>query len=350
VAAALSLVVACSGDAGATGQVPDPGPCPAVDIAPVDPDATPAARCAAGRLDEWRRMGVMAIGQQLEVQEPTRMRQPLESLAPLTVPVVGFDFAELLNAQAYFEHDPVPFLADLFRSGTVLTASWHADNPGTDGNYADRGWTDLRQLLDPATPAAIAFWGDYDKVLGQAARLQEAGAAVLFRPLHEASGGWFWWGHPDAGVYRALYAAMQDRAAAAGVHNLLWGYAANPRVYSHDLDPLPLVPARIDLGGIDIYDEIIEQPRNRITITDYRRLAAVVPRMALTETGPYQSTTGFWNPRAITDTLRGDRLYATYAMLWRDDPSPGFIYQVSSLSGGPAWLASCPGGLCRLRP
>lgn len=347
--AATALLVACSGSAGASEAGPDPGPCPAISVPLVDPQATRSAQCAAGRLDEWRRTGVMAIGQQLDVQEPVRMREPLQSLAPLTVPLIGFDFAELLNAQKYFAHDPVPYLADLFRAGTVLTASWHADNPGADGNYADRSWTDLRQLLDPATPAAVAFWADYDAVLDQALRLQEAGAAVVFHPLHEASGGWFWWGHPDAAVFRALYAKLQDRAAARGVHNLVWAYAANPRIYSHDLDPLTLLPARVDLGGLDVYDEIAESPRNRIPTTDYRRLAAAVPRMALTETGPYQSRTGFWNPRAITETLRQEGLYAAYAMLWRDDPAPGFVYQVSSLSGGRAWLAGCPDGLCSLR-
>ncbi|MHB1166277.1 MAG: glycosyl hydrolase [Candidatus Nanopelagicales bacterium] len=350
VVAVLVPVVLLGGAAAALSTRTDPAPCPAPVIAPVDPAEAPSALCAAGRLDAWQAQGVMAIGQQLDVQEEQRMRQPLESLEPSRPAVVGFDFAELLNALAYFDNDPVPYLAGLFESGSVLTATWHADNPGTDGDYADRTWTDLAQLLDPATPAAAAYWTDYDRLLEQALRLQEAGAAVVFKPLHEASGGWFWWGRPDPATYRALFAAMQERAAARGVHNLLWAYAANPRVYAQDLDPLALLPASIDLGGLDVYDVAIEQPWNRVTTTDFRRLAAKVPRMAFTEVGPYRSTTGDWSPKAITDTLRSERLYAAFALLWRDDPEPGFVYQVSSLTGGQQWLAGCPGGLCPLVP
>ena len=46
---------------------------------------------------------------------------------------------------------------------------------------------------------------------------------------------------------------MQARAAAAGVHNIVWAYAAN-RWTSGVRDPRTLVPDRVDLGGLDSYD------------------------------------------------------------------------------------------------
>jgi len=51
---------------------------------------------------------------------------------------------------------------------------------------------------------------------------QKQGIPILFRPLHEASGKWFWWGAEDAKAYKALYVYMHDFFTSAGIHNLLW--------------------------------------------------------------------------------------------------------------------------------
>ena len=314
-------------------------------IPPVDPQATQAARCAAATLDDWRSRDVMGVGQQLDVQEPARMRAPLEELEPLRPAVVGFDFDELLNAQAFFGHDPVPYLTGLARDGLLLTATWHPGNPVTGGRFDDRSWSSIDELLDPASAPSASFWPAYDELLAQARRFQDEGVAVIFKPLHEASGDWFWWGAAAPDTYRELFAQMQTRAYASGVHNLLWGYAANPQRYDTDGDPIAYLPASIDLAGLDVYDD---EGSTSLTITDYRDLQDVAPRMALTEVGPRGSTSGAWSPTVITDTLRSEGLYAAFALLWRDEPQPGNRYQISSLDGGVPWLESCPNGLCSL--
>ena len=110
-------------------------------------------------------------------------------------------------------------------------------------------------------------------------------------------------------------------------------------------DGVDLLPASIDLAGLDVYDD---EGSTSLTITDYRDLQDVAPRMALTEVGPRGSTSGAWSPTVITDTLRSEGLYAAFALLWRDEPQPGNRYQISSLDGGVPWLESCPNGLCSL--
>ena len=292
----------------------------------------------------------MGVGQQLDVQQPATMRQPLDALGDLHPAVIGFDFAELLNAQAYFDNDPVPYLSELAHAGRLLTATWHAANPVTGGNFNDRSWTSIGELLDPQSAAAKAFWPQYDQVLEQARRFQDNDVSIIFKPFHEASGGWFWWGKPEPETYKALFAELQKRAYDAGIHNLLWAYAANPKKYDTDHDPVALLPAAVDLVGVDTYDDATVRPDDQLALNDYERLAAIAPRMAITETGPYNSTSGDWNPAVITDTLRTTGQYAEYAMLWRDDPVSGYKYQVSSLTDGLTWLASCPDGLCSLTP
>ena len=52
---------------------------------------------------------------------------------------------------------------------------------------------------------------DIDAIAEQLKRLQDAGVPVLWRPLHEASGGWFWWGNAGAEAYKELYVLLYDR-------------------------------------------------------------------------------------------------------------------------------------------
>ncbi len=51
---------------------------------------------------------------------------------------------------------------------------------------------------------------------------QSQGIPIIWRPLHEASGRWFWWGAEDGAAYKKLYIYMFDYLREAGVHNLIW--------------------------------------------------------------------------------------------------------------------------------
>ena len=328
---------------------------------PVDPQATGEAICLLTRIDRWRAAGLMGVGQQLNIS--SLAETAFEPLAELDDPVavVGFDLEELAKTGEYqypFLDEQLDHLLTLADQGAVLTASWHATNPGTGGDYTDRSWRTLEALLKPRTAAARAFWADFDEKLELLRRFEDGDGgrhgrtAVVFRPLHEANGGFFWWGKPDPKVYRTLWKRMQERAAAAGVHNIVWAYAAN-RWTAGVKDPRPLVPAEVDLGGLDSYDP--ERGRtnlkDRLWLEGYPRVTPV-PRMALTEVGPHGSATGAWDPTVITRTVRKAGIRPAWAMLWFDDGNgrDGITgkKQIGSLSGGRAWLRTCPNGLCAI--
>jgi mannan endo-1,4-beta-mannosidase len=64
---------------------------------------------------------------------------------------------------------------------------------------------------------------DIDAIAKQLLVLQEAGVPVLWRPLHEASGGWFWWGASGAEAYKELYVLLYDKLTNEyGLNNLIW--------------------------------------------------------------------------------------------------------------------------------
>lgn len=64
---------------------------------------------------------------------------------------------------------------------------------------------------------------DIDAIAEQLLILKEAKVPVLFRPLHEASGGWFWWGASGPEAYKELYRLLYDRLTNEyGLDNLIW--------------------------------------------------------------------------------------------------------------------------------
>ncbi|WP_459975806.1 glycosyl hydrolase [Nocardioides pyridinolyticus] len=318
-------------------------------VALVDPDATTAARCLATRLDRWKAAGLMGVGQQLNMSSD-QYAAPLTALGARRVSVVGFDLWELGKTKRYefpFYDRALADLVAMAQDGAVLTASWHAPNPHTGRSYDDRSWHDLGALLRD-TPEADAFWADFDEQLTVLAELQAAGVPVVFRPFHEVNGDWFWWGRPSASTFTKVYAELQERAWAAGVHNVVWAYSFNAVTGSHISDPAKLVPAAVDLAGLDSYWPATGSHRGdqAPSMAGYAAVAKRVPRMAITEVGPLADPRGVWKPSVVTSVARAQRKQPVWALLWVDDAAG--LKQISSLTGGPAWLDSCPNAFCVL--
>ena len=314
----------------------------------VDPAADLAARCLAARLDRWRGAGLMGVGQQLNMSS-SAYADPLTRLGTRRVSVVGFDLWELGKTRNYefpFFDQAFTDLVAMAQGGAVLTASWHTPNPHTGREYNDRTWHDLGALLDPATPEAQAFWTGYDEQLAVLAALQDEGVAVVFRPFHEVNGDWFWWGRPNATTFRKVYRQLQDRAWAAGVHNVLWGYSFAASDRRGIAAPQTLVPARVDVAGIDSYYPSTGSHRRgqAPSMDGYAAVAKRVPRMAFTEIGPAADTKKSWRAAIVTATAKAQARRPLWALLWVDDAA-GYK-QISSLNGGLSWLDSCPFGFC----
>lgn len=314
-------------------------------VALVDPEARTEARCLAARLDRWKAARLMGVGQQLNMSND-QYAAPLAALGDRRVSVVGFDLWELGKTKTYefpFYDRAIADLIVMAQDGAVLTASWHAPNPHTGGPYNDRSWHDLGALLED-TPAADAFWADYDEQLGVLLELQAAGVAVVLRPFHEVNGDWFWWGRPAAATFKRVYAELQERAWAAGVHNVVWAYSFNAVTGRHIADPVTLLPRAVDLAGIDSYWPATGSHRSLApSMKGYAAVAQRVPRMAVTEIGP-ATDAGRWKASLVTSTAKAQKKRPVWSLLWVDDA--GGHKQISSLPGGLAWLDSCPYGFC----
>ena len=317
----------------------------------------------AGQFDQWADGGVMAVGQQVNLDDDA-WTEPLNALAPNDVRVIGFDLKELATAAALGK-DRVPDLITLAEQGHVLVATWHADNPFSGQPSWDMTDTDkVAELTDPAG-AGLAyerFWSDWDEIIATVGRLRDAGVPIILRPLHEANGQWYWWAHQDPAVFKELWTQMRTRVEDAGMHNVLWHFAAAPRTYNEIQDPLALLP-EVDFAGLDTYD--CEQPGTRaeelecgggrdysedmVDFTSYADLQGAVPRMSLSEVGPQFSFDGSWDPSTVTTSAVENGFRPVYAMFWFDDQREGrppMAKQLASLQGGKEWLSTCTQALC----
>ena len=79
--------------------------------------------------------------------------------------------------------------------------------------------------------------------------LRDADIPVLWRPYHEAAGGWFWWGK-DAASFKSLWIAMFNYFKTEGLDNLIWVWTTE----GNDADWYP-GDQYVDIVGRDVYNK-----------------------------------------------------------------------------------------------
>jgi mannan endo-1,4-beta-mannosidase len=116
--------------------------------------------------------------------------------------VYGWDLGGLERAGNANNIDGVPFkkmkqfIQEAYQRGGVITISWHLDNPLTGGGAWDTAHGTMASVL-PGGANHELFKTWLDKVANFMSSLKGADKElipVLFRPYHELTGTWFWWG------------------------------------------------------------------------------------------------------------------------------------------------------------
>lgn len=140
-------------------------------------------------------------------------------------------------------------------AGIPVTMCWHWNAPEKyltgewySGFYKEEVNIDLDKIMDGTdTEGYELLMSDMEVIANELKVLHEADVPVLWRPLHEASGGWFWWGDCSAESYIELYRLMYDKFTNEyGLNNLIWVWnGQDPTWYPGD--------DVVDIVGEDIY-------------------------------------------------------------------------------------------------
>lgn len=154
-------------------------------------------------------------------------------------------------------------------TGGVVGLMWHWNAPGSDTVYAEQtdfslvsalSDTDIDLLAvtpydeaatwaakDEITDECLMLLRDIDDMAAQLRKFDHMGIPILWRPLHEAGGGWFWWGADGASAYTQLWKLLYTRFTEYhDLHHLIWIWNGQSDSY--------LVPSdSYDIASVDIY-------------------------------------------------------------------------------------------------
>lgn len=151
--------------------------------------------------------------------------------------LVGIDFLFTdRKYNWYSDNTPVTDAIDYYNRNGIPAMCWHWRDPSRkteafysqSGNATDYTTFDITKVNDPASAEYTAMLSDIDFVANQLKRAQTANVPILWRPLHEAAGGWFWWGK-DGPSCKKLWQIMYNRMVVThGLKNLIWVYTKQP--------------------------------------------------------------------------------------------------------------------------
>ncbi len=213
--------------------------------------------------------------------------------------ILGFDYMyySSLSKERLTEPQYTTELAiDWWNKGGIVTFCWHwyspkdivdaADNPWNKSFYKTATNFDLAAAMNEQDPEGYDLLiKDIDLISAQLKILQENGVPVLWRPLHEASGGWFWWGTAGSENYKALWNLMYDRMVNYhGLNNLIWVWNGQ----HNDTDPLASWypgDATVDIIGEDIYADKHDYSSQVERFAIAMQYTSANKILALTETG-----------------------------------------------------------------
>jgi len=153
---------------------------------------------------------------------------------------------------------------------------------------------------------------------------------IIFRPWHENTGSWFWWGEKlcTADEYKALWNMLQDKLKADGFDNLVWAYSPGMAADLTEEKFMERYPGndRIDLIGVDGYqwgskeDFMAQLDQNLGMITRFCEKNGKIA--ALTETGLKNLTDPTWWTSSLKPVV--EKYPISYLLVWRNDKNEWF--------------------------
>ena len=256
--------------------------------------------------------------------------------------VMGFDIGKIEH-ESEKNIDNVSFdiirreMIRHYERGGMITVSWHADNPLTGSDSWDVNSDNVVRAILPGGEKHTLFLGWLDRAAAffNALTTEEGiKIPVLFRPWHEHTGSWFWWGKDLCSVeeYTALWEMTRRHFDSAGVNNLLYAYS--PDLQGAGAIYMERYPGDqyVDLLGLDGYHR-----NNEEGIAAYQSsLNTILSFMteegrkrdkpiALTETGLEAIPIADWWTSVLFPVL--DRYPVSYVLVWRNARErPGHYY------------------------
>ncbi len=237
--------------------------------------------------------------------------------------------------------DDVPFdtmrklIIESYLRGGVTTISWHEYSPlsGKDS------WADTNDTVNLTVEAIIPGGSHHDIFTQHLDRVAEfllsletpdgTKIPVIFRPFHENTGSWFWWGtkHCTTEQYKTLFRFTVDYLKTErGIHQLLYCYSPNGG-FSSEEDYLQRYPGDeyVDILAFDQYRIKSNEESGESAIRSMEVLADMAAERnklyAFSETGDYGLTTENWFTAHLLPIINANEKTRgiAYVLVWRNE-------------------------------
>lgn len=238
-------------------------------------------------------------------------------------------------------------LIDYAKAGGLITINFSPQNPwGNDesdlvknpGNQDSTlsgtqtgmpAGASLNDLIDATKPVNVAWMRKLDRVAAALRELRDAGVIVLFRPMQEPNGSWFWWGmksHPnDPSPYVNVFKHMRDYFTnTKKLNNLLWVYSPNASMGETNSSTWNRT---VDWAypGTDYVDIIAGTTYNdSIILADYSTYVKMNKPLGIAELGPKTdgpaAAKGTWDTHKIITTIKNKYPKVAYWVCWHSYP------------------------------
>ena len=177
--------------------------------------------------------------------------------------LLGLDMMDYTPSRTAFgtSSSAVEKAIEFANKGGIVTFCWHWNAPteylNSTANSPDGWWGgfytqsskfDIAKVMNGQDAKGKKLLDrDIKEIAKQLKRLEKAGVPVIWRPLHEGSGGWFWWGAKGSDAYKKLWKYLyKELTNTYGCNNLIWVYNGQ----SADWYP---GDEYVDIVGEDIY-------------------------------------------------------------------------------------------------
>ncbi|MGN0552125.1 MAG: glycosyl hydrolase [Oscillospiraceae bacterium] len=190
--------------------------------------------------------------------ELTRIEQATgKEFAVLGMDMMNYSSQNVKNGAS---SSTVEFAYDWYENaGGIVQLCWHwnspehyakndSNNPWYKSFYKEASNIDLDKIMNGEDDEGYELlMKDIDLIAEQLERLRDMEVPIIWRPLHEASGGWFWWGNCEPESYKKLWNTMYDKMTNEhNLTNLIWMWnGQDPEWYPGD--------ETIDIISYDIY-------------------------------------------------------------------------------------------------
>lgn len=247
--------------------------------------------------------------------------------------VYGWELGHLELGDAY-SLDSVHFdkikqwIKQVYSRGGINTISWHLRNPFTGGTSWDTSSKEVVKSILPGGEKHDLFKQYLDRLAAFLLDLKTEDGTfvpVLFRPFHEHTGSWFWWGKNLCSVeeYKALWRFTVDYLQnQKNVHHLLYSYSTDR--FNGESEYLERYPGDdiVDILAFDLYDRGPDYPEVlkscAKTVTSLAKQRSKIA--AVSETGgPIASQPDWWTKKVL-ETLRPFDI--SYVLVWRNPWQP----------------------------